>query len=121
MRSPYDAMLLIAVCAVCFGVVGCATGPAETSKLADLCPPWAGPSAGHSNGSSVYLGCTNALNLKNMVADPIDLTTGKVLGFGDGAREALAVEAYKQGRVKELKQGGTSATMVPAITTGASQ
>ena len=89
--------------------------------LANSCPPWAGVSAGHSNATSADLGCTNALNLKNMVADPIDLTTGKVLGFSDGAREALAVEAYKQGKVKELKQGGASSTMVPVITTGASQ
>lgn len=121
MRLSYCASLRLAAIAVSFGVVGCAATRAETPRLADSCPLWAATSVGHGNAPSAGLGCTNALNLENMVADPIDLTTGKVLGFGDGAREALAVEAYKQGKVKALKQGDASATMVPVITTGASQ
>lgn len=113
MQRPIDAILHKAACALCAALVlaagACAAKHATLppSAASDSCASWT-PSTGHSNAESLGLGCANALNLKNMVADPNDLKVGKVLGPGDGAREALAVEAYKQGKVKELKPYGAS-------------
>ena len=118
MRWSYEAMRRTALCILCAAFAltqaGCATKVASLAP--DSCPPWTATSAGGGNSESTGLGCTNALNLKHMVAEPSDLKTGKTLGPADGAREALAVEAYKQGKVKELKQSGTSTST--ATTTG---
>ncbi len=77
------------------------------------CPPWVEfPADGNSNEDSVYLGCTNAQNLRNMMADLDDLARGRTLGPASGARETLGVERYEQGKIDALKAPPSAAPTI---------
>lgn len=49
----------------------------------------------------LLMGCTNAVNIANMVADPRDLTAPGSLRGGDGVAEVGAVERYRADQVKQ--------------------
>jgi hypothetical protein len=92
-------------------VAGCASDPAPPlSKAADLgCPQWVKfPADHHSEADSPYLGCISAANLKAMLANPADLDRGRPAGPANGEREASAIEAYQQGKVKVFQGASAS-------------
>jgi type IV pilus biogenesis protein CpaD/CtpE len=107
--------IAVAVALIALGLSsGCATRGARraatvpeveaaqpTCRPADFLPgrPAAAPPAD---------GCWNDANLARMVADPGDLARGRPLGPASGAREALAVEAYRRGQAKPLAGGQDS-------------
>ena len=77
------------------------------------CPAWVEfPADGHSNEDSIYLGCTNAQNLRNMIANPGDLARGRTLGPASGEREALGVDRYNQGKVSAPKGAPSAAPTI---------
>jgi type IV pilus biogenesis protein CpaD/CtpE len=77
------------------------------------CPAWVEfPADGHSNEDSIYLGCTNAQNLRNMVANPGDLARGSTLGPASGGRETLGVERYDQGKINAPKSAPNAAPTI---------
>jgi hypothetical protein len=45
----------------------------------------------------INAGCSNALNLADMVEDPQDLLLGRELGPGSAAAAAAAIERHQQG------------------------
>lgn len=47
-------------------------------------------------------GCTTAANVTAMVANPKDLLKGRSLGKADGARNDLAVDKYRTGKIKSF-------------------
>ncbi|MCE2510626.1 MAG: hypothetical protein J4G10_06590 [Alphaproteobacteria bacterium] len=71
------------------------------------CPDWR-RNPPLTNGVSSNFGCTDAVNLGLMLADPRDLVTGRELGPMDGTAAASAVERYREGEVKELQIEATS-------------
>lgn len=70
------------------------------------CPDWrrAPPL---TNGVWSNHGCPTSVNLGQMVADPRDLVTGRDLGPADGTVAASAIERYRKGEIKELKEEAT--------------
>lgn len=104
----------------------CATGTTEVPGVAapPPCPSWVDfPADDHSNAGSPYLGCTNAANLRSMVANPNDLKQGRPLGPADGERETNAVRTYEQGQVKDFTDQNAPRPLfvLPGATTGGSQ
>lgn len=71
-------------------------------------PPSAATQATHVDG------CTNAINLGQMLADPGDAQQGRKLGPGDGERAALGVTEYQTGKTR-------AATPPPSMTGATSQ
>jgi len=94
---------------------GCASqAPLPVPTAANPCPQWTYfPADRHSNRDSPYLGCSNAVDLRAMLANPADLDHGRTLGPADGEREGRAVSDWQQGKVKP--DAGTGA-MAPSIT-----
>ncbi len=91
-------------------IPGCAGNapPPPVPTAENPCPPWVKFPADHySNADSPYLGCTSAVNLRAMVANPADLERGRPLGPANGERAALGVENYELGKVKALIGSGT--------------
>jgi hypothetical protein len=58
------------------------------------------PPAGAAELGPLPDGCSNAVNLGAMVADPRDVEHGKALAPADGERAALGVAAYQAGKAK---------------------
>jgi len=56
------------------------------------------------------LGCSNAYNLGQMLADPRDLVGGRIEGPSSGEREVLGVRQHGMGTVPALKETTTSTT-----------
>jgi type IV pilus biogenesis protein CpaD/CtpE len=103
-----SALLLIAQVA-CIDRSGLRVAP--TAALP--CPAWVEfPADGHSNEDSIYLGCTNAENLHNMVADPGDLAQGRALGPASGERETLGVDRYNHGRINASKSAPSASPTI---------
>lgn len=92
-------------------IPGCASdAPPPVPTAENPCPPWVEfPTNRHSNAEPAYLGCSNAVNLRAMVADPADLERGRPLGPANGIRATLGVENYELGKVKALIGSGTFA------------
>lgn len=116
---PRALLLLIVLSA-------CASGTTEVPGVAAAppCPAWVDfPADHHSNAGSPYLGCTNAANLRSMVANPNDLQQGRSLGPADGERETNAVRTYEQGQVKNFSDQNAPRPffVLPGATTGGSQ
>jgi len=107
----FAAIIAAALC-------GCASEePAAPS--ADRCPSWVDdPQDHHSNQDSAWLGCANALNLRHMAEDPADLKEGRTLGPADGARQAAAVKAYQEDKVKSSAGTGSSQPAFIPLATG---
>jgi type IV pilus biogenesis protein CpaD/CtpE len=109
LRRATDGRIIVLAGALLAALSGCSrpddAPPAPLSAaVAGSCPSWtAYPLDHHSNAESPYLGCVNALNLQNMVADPHDLEQGRTLGSANGEHETLAVEAYQRGRIPPFK------------------
>jgi len=103
------AMLWIGVALVGSGCALQHEPPLPVPTAARPCPPWVlFPANSHSNADSPYLGCSTAVNLRAMVANPADLERGRPLGPADGSRETLAVENYQQGKVKPFSSSGSA-------------
>lgn len=101
LRSSFCVMALL-------GLAACANEHAPVAQTSP-CPPFAAyPSDIHANDASPYDGCSNRVNLEEMLADKHDLVAGRKLGPADGAREAKAVQDYKEGRTKTSTGNGTS-------------
>ncbi len=102
------AMLSIGIIPI---VSGCARddAPPPILSAAQPCPQWVEfPASNHSNADSPYLGCSSAANLRATLDNPADIERGRPTGPASGERETLAVEAYRQGKVKPFE--GTSAS-----------
>jgi len=56
------------------------------------------------------LGCSNAYNLGQMIADPRDLVGGRTFGFASGEREALGVRRHGEGTIPPLNVEDLSTT-----------
>jgi type IV pilus biogenesis protein CpaD/CtpE len=85
------------------------------------CQPWVEyPADPHSNAESPYLGCTNRVNLENMVDQPKDLRQGRALGPANGAHEANGVHAYEEGQIKPFANPNAppAISFTPGLTTG---
>lgn len=51
--------------------------------------------------------CTSAVALGRMVANPLDLERGRATGPADGTVGALAIQRYREDKIKTLKVEGT--------------
>jgi type IV pilus biogenesis protein CpaD/CtpE len=110
---PRDVITALVGALVLLGPAGCALRRgAELAPTAwQPCPSWVEfPAATHSNLDSVYLGCTNHVNIQAMVERPADFEHGRPLGPAGGERESLAVETYNHGKTKLSKDTSSSAT-----------
>jgi pilus assembly protein CpaD len=66
------------------------------------CPDWSQPPTyDFGNAHSSWYGCTDATNLGLMVANPGDLVSGRPLGPADGQPAVMAVERYRNDRIKQ--------------------
>jgi len=66
------------------------------------CPDWRKPSADDpANSPSSNFGCATVTNLGLMVADPRDLVSGKAPSESDAEYNALAVQRYREGTIKQ--------------------
>jgi hypothetical protein len=111
------ALLLLAGCTL-------STGSQPTPTAAQPCSLWFNyPADRHSNLDSPYLGCANDMNLRAMIDRPEDLASGRPLGAADGEREARAVDAYRQDKVKALPAGEAAVPTLqwPGLTGGSAQ
>ncbi len=99
---------------LCFGCAAPSSqAPLPMPTAARPCPQWTDlPTDPHSNIDSPYLGCTNAANLRAMLANPADLDHGRPLGPADGGRAAQAVSDYRAGKVKS---GAGAGAIAPSI------
>jgi type IV pilus biogenesis protein CpaD/CtpE len=77
--------ILAACAALACGLSGC--DHLERAQAAGTPCPAAGPTP--------PLGCANLANLRAMAADPADLTRGRPMTPGSGARAAGVIEAYE--------------------------
>lgn len=67
------------------------------------CPDWSRSVAiDATNQPMSNFGCANEVNFLRMVADPADLVAPGQIGAADPTREALAVQRYRQDKVKSL-------------------
>lgn len=110
---------ILAAAAVIGLLAGCAHehGPVTASP----CPAWVDyPADLHSNEGSPYLGCVNQANLEQMLADKHDLKKGRALAPGDGARDAKAIQDYKDGKVKTSTGSGATGAALLFPGTGSS-
>lgn len=108
----------LAVTAALAALGGCATEDAKPVAVSgNNCPAWTEhPADAHSNAPSLYLGCTNAVNLEHMVENPADLDAGRELGPADGDRETMSVTNYKEGKVKQPPDSASHTTFTPLMT-----
>jgi type IV pilus biogenesis protein CpaD/CtpE len=82
-------------------------------SAANPCPAWVEfPTDRHSNAETMYLGCSNAVNLRATVEDAEDLQHGRALGSANGARESIAVGEYQNGQAKALSGNGPQAPTI---------
>jgi type IV pilus biogenesis protein CpaD/CtpE len=73
------------------------------------CPPWTQPTP-DDNAPLPRLGCTTARNLRQMIADPADLTEGQRNPIADGAALAASVARYRKGDTKPLLKTDNAST-----------
>ena len=93
-------------------------------SAAQPCPPWSYLSANtHANRASPQLDCANTVNLRAMIDRPEDLAEGRPPGPATGEREARAVEAYRQGKLKPLpsSEAATPILQWPGLSGGPTQ
>lgn len=91
------------------GLGACANQQAPVAS-AQPCPPFVDhPEDSHANTASPYGGCTNRVNLEEMLEDKHDLAAGRALGPANGEREAKAVKDYEEGKTKTSPTSGASA------------
>ncbi len=80
------------------------------------CPNWSmGPGSDFTNQTSSNFGCSDAVNLGLMVANPADLAEGRPLGPADGKPAAAAVARYLDDKVNPLP---TEVTLGPVSGSG---
>lgn len=78
------------------------------------CPDWSGvPGIDFNNQPSSNWGCATAMNFGMMLADPGDLVRGRDPGYADGEYSARAVEAYRQGKAKDLIRDASAGEIFP--------
>jgi len=66
---------------------------------APACPDWSQPVGRNAaNQPTSNFGCSTALNLKAMIADPADLAGGRTPGPDDGAGAVRSVQAWRTGQ-----------------------
>jgi type IV pilus biogenesis protein CpaD/CtpE len=102
----------ITICAAGFGlflIAGAAAAQTSSSPSNESCPPWADSGDRHTNYGSPMAGCSDLLNLEHMVENKQDLRWGRKLGPADAEREALAIQNYEAGKVKDTKTEGSAA------------
>jgi type IV pilus biogenesis protein CpaD/CtpE len=121
---PRDVITALAGTVLLMGLAGCAVRRGDNLAPTALqpCPSWVEfPAATHSNLDSVYLGCTNHVNIQTMLDRPADLEHGRPLGPAGGERESLAVDTYNQGKTrlsKDSSNGATPTVIMPAAVGG---
>jgi len=117
------ALILGAMLTLAFtGCAGDESGAPASLTGIQTCPPWVEfPEDHHSNADSPYLGCTNYVNLVNMLESPADLDQGRPLGPEDSARETVVLKNYDENISTPFKEinapnaaPSTSATPEPA-------
>jgi type IV pilus biogenesis protein CpaD/CtpE len=90
------------------GCVSTPPSPPPAQYTSSGCPPWwQFPADKFSNAGSPYLGCVTSVDVRAMLADPADWLHGRPVGRSDAEREARAIEAYQQGRVKPFLGSGS--------------
>lgn len=69
------------------------------------CPGWNEymDSYGMPEGEA-HFGCSTAVNLTHMIAEPRDIKKGRALQGGDGRHNAFVIQQYRIGKQKELKK-----------------
>jgi pilus assembly protein CpaD len=77
-----------------------------------VCPDWRKPSAAdYTNTQSSNFGCATMVNFSQMLADPGELVRGRRMGPADGARAAIAIRDYREGKKPANEgQGAISTT-----------
>ena len=75
------------------------------------CPDWRKPTASDfTNTQSSNFGCATAVNFSQMLANPGDVVRGQRMGPADGARAAIPVRDYREGKKAGEQNGGGGAT-----------
>ena len=89
------------------------------ATIAPSCPDWRKPSASdYTNTQSSNFGCATALNFAQMLANPGDLLRGQRMGPADGARAAIAIKDYREGKKPgEQRNGDAAGTTAAGVTT----
>jgi pilus assembly protein CpaD len=81
------------------------------------CPNWSKyPPLGYTNTHASNFGCTTAVDLALMVANPADLAEGRPLGPVDAIPAAAAVQRYQADKVQLPTAAGL--TSIPASSAG---
>jgi hypothetical protein len=79
------------------------------------------PPAGAAELGPLPDGCSNAVNLGAMVADPHDVEQGKALVPADGERVAVGIAEYQTGKAKPSGAQASGAPAPTGATTGGAQ
>ena len=107
-----------------------ASGPAAASvyvghyaAVTPSCPDWRKPTAAdYTNTQSSNFGCSTTANFAQMLYNPGDVLQGQRMGPADGARAAIAIRNYRDGKkAGEQQNGSTTATAGGVTTSGGSQ
>jgi type IV pilus biogenesis protein CpaD/CtpE len=110
----------LTVGALALVLAGCVNEP-PISAQPHPCLPWVDyPIDNHSNRDSLYLGCSNDVNLLKMVERPQDLDQGRPLGAANGGRQGDAVKNYDKDQVKPFVDSGSRSSQAGASVTGGS-
>ncbi len=105
--------------AILVAAAACAAAPTPPQSAPATCPPTPRQEAqDRSDPTSPILGCANVVNLGRMAERPSDMVRGRRIGPADGAREALAVEAYEKGQIKPFTSPNAASAPRPQITGG---
>jgi pilus assembly protein CpaD len=79
------------------------------------CPGWVDHvSAPEDNRGHPNFGCSNINNVAAMLGDPHDLIHGRSSIYEDGERAAVAVQAYRTDKVKELPPLQENFSVIPS-------
>lgn len=98
---------------------------AHYAAVTPSCPDWRKPtSSDYTNTQSSNFGCATMMNFAQMLADPGDLLRGQQMGPADGARAAIAIDNYRQGKKpgdQQSSSSGGTGSAAASTTSGGTQ
>jgi pilus assembly protein CpaD len=77
------------------------------TRATAILPECSPPLPEHAPGPQFTYSCSTAATLGMMVADPLDLERGRVLGPADGDTLSQSIQRYRAGKVYKPKEEST--------------